>query len=311
MTVIVGDCLEVLPTLPEQSVNCVVTSPPYFGLRDYDVDGQIGLEETPAAYVAKMVEVFRLVHRVLRDDGTLWVNLGDSYSHGGCGARDSERWPKQSRNDHMATHQKKNTGLPPKSLLGMPWRVAFALQDDGWILRQDIVWEKPAPMPESVKDRCTRSHEYVFMFTKRERYFYDADAICEPATHAGKIVTLGEKSLSRGQANGARVAASGNGTADSVIVKETRNKRSVWRVSASPFPEAHFATFPPDLIRPMILAGCPSGGTVLDPFGGSGTTRQVAEENGRQAILIELNPEYAAMADRRRKRVTPALPGVL
>lgn len=259
MTVIVGDCLTVLPTLEAGSVHCVVTSPPYFGLRDYGCPEQIGLEETPSAYVEKMVAVFREVHRVLRDDGTLWLNLGDSYEAAGRKGHGVVHG-KQATNTGGGGKQRPNAGLPPKSLIGIPWRVAFGLQADGWILRQDIIWDKPNPMPESVTDRCTKSHEYVFLFSKSETYFYDAGAIAEQATHAGKVVTLGEKSLSRGRATGANVAPSGNGTADSVTVKETRNKRSVWRVSARPYAEAHFATFPPELIAPMILAGCPTGG---------------------------------------------------
>jgi DNA modification methylase len=270
-----GDCREVLRTLPAASVHCVVTSPPYFGLRDYGVSGQIGLEETPDAYVAQLVDVFREARRVLQPDGTLWLNLGDSYA-GSWGA-----------------------GLKSKDLIGIPWRVAFALQADGWYLRQDIIWHKPNPMPESVTDRCTKAHEYVFMLSRSERYYFDADAMQEPATNAGKRVTLGAKSFAKGQAAGAGVAPSGNGLADHYDVPATRNKRSVWTVPTRPYKGAHFATFPPDLIVPCVRAGCPLGGTVLDPFNGSGTTGAVALTHGRNYIGCELNPEYIALSEQR------------
>lgn len=278
-----------------------VTSPPYFGLRDYGHAGQIGLEETPDKYVSVMVEVFRLVRDVLADDGTLWLNIGDSYAANRTYQVPSTKGgPKHG--DAQAAGGKGCAvpdGLKPKDLIGIPWRVAFALQADGWYLRQDIIWHKPNPMPESVRDRCTKAHEYIFLLSKSERYCFDSDAISEPATHVGKVVTLGEKSLSKGQAKGANVAASGNGVAESVLVADTRNRRSVWTVTTKPFSGAHFATFPPDLIEPCILAGSPEGGMVLDPFGGAGTTGLVADRHNRNAILIELNPEYAEMARRR------------
>lgn len=240
--------------LRDGCVQCVVTSPPYWGLRDYGVSGQIGLEATPEAYVATMVEVFREVRRALRADGTVWLNLGDSYAgsansgginqnDGGPAARITGLVPKLGG------------GLKPKDLCGIPWRVAFALQSDGWWLRSDIIWAKPNSMPESVTDRPTRSHEYLFLLTKSERYYYDADAIAEDAIHDGKTVTLGDKSLSKGQANGAGIKASGNGTSQSVIVASRRNKRSVWTINSEPTPEAHFATFPQKLVEPCILAG--------------------------------------------------------
>ena len=232
-----GNCLDILPTMEAGSVNCCVTSPPYFGLRDYGNDEQIGLEETPEAFVESLVNVFREVKRVLADDGTLWLNLGDSYGD--------------------------------KNLIGIPWRVALALQADGWYLRQDIIWSKPNPMPESVTDRCTKAHEYIFLLSKSPKYFYDADAVREKGSH-----------------------------------EDGRNKRSVWEVNTKPYSGAHFATFPPDLIKPCIMAGCPAGGTVLDPFGGSGTTGMVALELGRSAELIELNPSYVEIIEE-RTNVTP------
>jgi DNA modification methylase len=259
--VLIGDCIESMRGLPDQSVHTCVTSPPYFGLRDYGMPGQIGLEETPEAFVARLVEVFREVRRVLRDDGTLWLNLGDSF------AKD-------------------------KNLLGIPWRVAFALQANGWFLRQDIIWHKPNPMPESVTDRCTKAHEYIFLLSKSARYFYDADAIKE-ASAESSIARLSQPTLDQ-QAGSTRVPGKTNGNMKAVG-GETRNRRSVWTVTTKPFKGAHFATFPPDLIEPCILAGCPVGGTVLDPFGGSGTTAGVALRNSRNAILCELNPTYAAM----------------
>ena len=279
-----GAALAKLAELPAASVHCCVTSPPYFGLRDYGCDGQIGLEATPDEYVCGLVAVFLEVRRVLRNDGTLWLNIGDSYCAPGGGFKPDAP---------------SNSGFKPKDLIGIPWMLAFALRADGWFLRQDIIWSKPNPTPESVTDRCTKAHEYLFLLSKSARYYFDADAIAEQSTYAGKIVVLGDKSLSRGQATGNNVKASGNGLADSVVVSETRNKRDVWTIATQPYPEAHFATFPPALVEPCILAGCPVGGTVLDPFAGAGTTGLVADRLGRNAILIELNPEYAAMAHRR------------
>ena len=310
--IITGDALSVLRGMAGKSVNCCVTSPPYWGLRDYGVDGQIGLERTPDEYVSKMVEVFREVRRVLRDDGTLWLNLGDSYH--GSGKASGRCW-EDGKIPNMSQKQGTNfgsliekmdvpNGCKPKDLVGIPWMVAFALRADGWYLRQDIIWHKPNPMPESVTDRCTKAHEYLFLLTKSGRYYCDMEAIAEPATYAGKTVSLGEKSLSRGQANGAGIKASGNGLSDTVTVAALRNRRSVWTVSTAPFPGAHFATFPPKLIEPCILAGCPAGGTVLDPFGGSGTTGLVAEKNGRNSILIELNAKYVDMAKNRTSQVS-------
>jgi DNA modification methylase len=290
-------------------VQTVVTSPPYWGLRDYGVSGQIGLEPTPESYVATMVGVFREVRRVLRDDGTVWLNLGDSYAGSGKGwgggsiSENSGHLEKMGGNG-TAKQAGINSGLVPpglkaKDLCGIPWRVAFALQADGWYLRSDIIWAKPNPMPESVTDRPTRSHEYIFLLSKSERYFYDADAIAEDAIHAGKEVSLGEKSLSKGQANGAGIRASGNGNAQSVMVAARRNKRSVWTVNSEPTPEAHFATFPQKLIEPCVLAGSRTGDLVLDPFIGSGTVGKVAERFGRRWVGLELSESYIGIAKNR------------
>ena len=384
MTILTGDCREVLKTLADASVNCCVTSPPYWGLRDYGtakweggdagcdhrkaeirqrrnlaaaanacdggsrtqaarqdndlgipysdvcakcgarrVDSQIGLEQTPEAYVAAMVAVFREVRRVLRDDGTLWLNLGDSYASSPAGSMTTSG-PLQGggfrANKPFNTANTAVTGLKPKDLCGIPWRVAFALQADGWYLRQDIIWHKPNPMPESVTDRCTKAHEYVFLLSKSARYFFDAEAIKEPAADPAREKRCEGENAYRGQAAmrprgetrrhrkpagwdtgaGAHGTIHRDGRAKEVEYTETeatnRNKRSVWTVPTAPYSGAHFATFPPALIVPCILAGCPAGGTVLDPFGGSGTTGAVASGNGRRAVLVELNPEYAKLA---------------
>ena len=391
-----GDCRDVLRTLPDESVHCVVTSPPYWGLRDYGIPptiwggdtecehewgeqiavnatnhttkarwnhtrngrdelqppekrvswlrtevkqgqfcqhcgawaGAFGLEPTYQLYVEHAVEVFRGVRRVLRPDGTLWLNLGDSYCSGGratwrSGA--SENKGQDILNDMPRPAQP--TDLKPKDLIGIPWRVAFALQEDGWWLRQDVIWSKPNPMPESVTDRCTKAHEYLFLMTKSERYYFDAAAIKEasitedprrpytsegawqldgrPAEqrHGGEPRTAGNKRHKYVEAyNGSeteehRTKAGLMAVAD--VPWTSRNRRSVWEIPTAPFPEAHFATFPPALVEPCIKAGAPADGTVLDPFGGAGTTGLVADRLGRNAILIELNPEYADMAKRR------------
>ena len=294
--VIVGDCIEGMRGLPDQSVHTCVTSPPYFGLRDYGMAGQIGLEDTPDAFVARLVDVFREVRRVLRDDGTLWVNLGDSYAgyHGNKNAlmptSATNGWTNGTNENSRGDKRPQDIGLKQKDLLGIPWRVAFALQADGWYLRQDIIWHKPNPMPESVRDRCTKAHEYVFLLSKSAKYFYDHYRISERST--GRETYFGSKKYSTGSGRN-------DGGSYDPTKSEYRNKRSVWTVATKPFAGAHFATFPPDLIEPCILAGCPVGGTVLDPFGGSGTTAGVALRNGRNAILCELNPEYAALMPER------------
>lgn len=292
----IGDCIASMRGMPDQSVHTCVTSPPYFGLRDYGMPGQIGLEPSPAEFVAAMVEVFREVKRVLRDDGTLWLNLGDSYA-----ANRSYQVPSTKGGPKHGPGQAAGgkasvipEGLKQKDLIGIPWRVAFALQDDGWYLRQDIIWHKPNPMPESVTDRCTKAHEYLFLLSKSPRYYFDSEAIKEKAISAGRVP------------GGNKLVDKSRGDADrdmSIPVAEMRNRRSVWTITTKPFKGAHFATFPPDLIEPCILAGSPVGGTVLDPFGGSGTTGGVALKHGRKAILCELNPEYAAMMPQRIRNI--------
>lgn len=326
--IIQGDCLTVLRGMESSTVDTCVTSPPYFGLRDYGVDGQIGLEDTPEAYVARLVEVFREVRRVLRDDGTLWLNLGDSYANSGGLGRQGHS-PQRNKRANVKAQERQATakvpnGLKPKDLIGIPWRVAFALQADGWYLRQDIIWHKPNPMPESVRDRCTKAHEYVFMLSKSARYYYDQQAISEPVA-ASTIARVSQPNLAALRGSD-RVPGKTNGPMKAVVRKQdghgrrhegfnnryfsqdsaapTRNRRSVWTVTTKPFKGAHFATFPPDLIEPCILAGCPPGGMVLDPFGGSGTTGLVAAKHGRSATLIELNPEYAEMASERLMEAT-------
>lgn len=310
--VIIGDCIAGMKTLDAGSVNTCVTSPPYFGLRDYDHEGQIGLEDTPAAYVARLVEVFREVRRVLRDDGTVWLNLGDSYAAqrggthqpaetlaGGKGGKmeNGERVNRGRYDGVNPTRNASGIGLKHKDLIGIPWRVAFALQADGWYLRQDIIWHKPNPMPESVRDRCTKAHEYIFLLSKGPKYYFDHETIKEPATGkppGNKKPTKGGREYETGVEEH-RTAAN----LHSIGAVERRNRRSVWTVTAKPYKSAHFATFPPDLIEPCILAGAPEGGVVLDPFAGSGTTAGVALKNGRNAVLCELSPTYDALIDAR------------
>lgn len=416
--IVIGDCRDKIAELPDESVHCCVTSPPYWGLRDYGtarweggdsecehtgvarrcdapgrtdkqstqrgsssdrvsrsclscgahrIDNQIGLETDFRTYIDQMVAVFREVRRVLRPDGTLWLNLGDSYAGGGNGgggsfAQDGIRMRARPGTDKnvLSRHGDRGArhGLKPKDLFGIPWRVAFALQEDGWWLRQDIIWSKPNPMPERVIDRCTKAHEYLFLLSKSKRYYFDQAAVleeCSPHTHARLSQDVqaqigSERAHAGGKTNGnmkavarrgggnrshkgtkaydagasehrtkaslvafaekqRKLAAVGsgiknNGSMDAAlaIMPTKRNKRSVWEVASMPFREAHFATFPAALIEPCILAGCPEGGTVLDPFGGAGTTGLVADRLGRNAILIELNPEYAEMALRRIER---------
>jgi DNA modification methylase len=329
-TLYCGDARAVLRTLPDESVQCVVTSPPYWGLRDYGVAGQLGLEATPDAYVARLVEVFGEVRRVLQDDGTLWLNLGDSYA---------SAWPApNTRRDIIDNpmsggkrgpqRQSKISGsLKEKDLIGMPWRVASALRADGWWLRSDIIWSKPNPMPESVTDRPTKAHEYVFLLAKSEQYYYDADAIAEPgspntpwshrSSGGAKQDALGQNAggglgqparRSDKQAGHGRRYAGFNDRWDATTATGqrdgTRNARTVWEIATQPYPEAHFATFPEELARRCVVAGSRPGDTVLDPFGGSGTVAQVATGNGRNAIYVDLNPEYLELA---RQRIGPML----
>jgi DNA modification methylase len=368
--IIHGDCAEVLKKLESSSVNCVITSPPYFGLRDYGtakwvggdedcdhttsrsrgddvkatdkqatskgsrpntqtkckscgavrVDKQIGLEETPEAYVASMVELFREIRRVLKSDGSVWLNIGDSYYNHRPGkgqslSKQTISRTKQDLPDVCARRGNKLEGLKEKDLIGIPWRLAFALQADGWYLRQDIIWHKPNPMPESVKDRCTKAHEYIFLLTKGSKYYFDQESIKELSlsTTPKDLVPaewgVGEdpgtarksrKDFKKTQGGGGTgfEGHSGNMRADGTTYI-TRIKRSVWSVSAKPFKDAHFATFPEELIYPMVLAGCPEGGVILDPFMGAGTTALVAKNNGRHYLGIELNPEYIKMAQAR------------
>jgi DNA modification methylase len=377
--VIHGDCREVLASLPADSVHCVVTSPPYWGLRDYNIGKDaFGLEPTIDLYVRNAVEIFRAVHRVLRPDGTLWLNLGDSYATGTAGARKPTQTGKHGYWENPAISHRINgdaDGLKPKDLCGIPWRVAFALQADGWWLRQDIIWAKPNPMPESVTDRCTKAHEYLFLLTKSARYFYDAEAIKEPVTQS-TIDRVSQPTLAD-QRGSFRVPGKTNGPMKAVDHGSTRNKRSVWEIATQPFSEAHFATFPPELIEPCIKAGTSERGccakcgapwrrviakkfvpqqdvgeqrgvrgaedqkpmdesnrwegfprgststatlrwqptckcdaasvpcTVLDPFGGAGTAGLVADRLQRNAILVELNPDYVAVAERRIRNDAP------
>jgi DNA modification methylase len=300
-----GDCLEILKTLPTESVNCCVTSPPYYGLRDYGVSGQIGLEQSPNEYVAKIVDVFREVRRVLRVDATLWLNLGDSYAanrgNGASGIGEKQKTNVGANLGKLVCPD----GLKPKDLIGIPWRVAFALQADGWYLRQDIIWHKPNPMPESVKDRCTKAHEYMFLLSKSARYYYDAEAIAEPLVYPNETRRpLGSKGA--WQIDGREQRENGGGKPYDGY-PSTRNKRSVWTIPTKPYKGAHFATFPPALVEPCILAGCPVGGTVIDPFFGSGTVGAVAVKHGREFVGIELNPKYIALAEKRIRATQPPL----
>ncbi len=317
-----GDASKVLRTLLARSVDCVITSPPYFALRDYGVKGQAGLEKTPEAYVKNMVRIFRHVRRVLKDDGTLWLNMGDTYANksapGGSSPMKRDR-RKLSRLPKVGVPK----GLKAKDLIGIPWRLALALQADGWYLRQDIIWHKPNPMPESVTDRCTKSHEYVFLLSKSSQYFYDQKAIREPLSEAS-LLRLNQPNLEN-QRGSDRVPGKENGRMKAVAkgwhnhkndmargnrieVKDNHpdgaNKRTVWTVPTMPFKEAHFATFPEKLVEPMILAGCPQDGVVLDPFMGAGTTAVVAFKNKRHYIGIELSRRYIRIANRRLAGLT-------
>ena len=328
-----GDCRELLKTFPEKSVHCCVTSPPYFGLRDYGHAGQIGLEKTPSAYVAEMVDVFSGVHRALRDDGTFWLNLGDSYA-GSWGARGRGTETNAARpdieNKHGTTAPARNgfaeSGIKPKDLVGIPWRVAFALQEFGWYLRDAIVWAKPNGMPGSQQDRCTSSYEMVFHFSKSSKYWSDFDAIKTPPRESTLVRTAqnvqaqagSHRANGGGKTNGPMKAVGGktdkqrghsrqhagfNERWDAMEKSEQQSRpsmmRNVWFVSPGGYPGAHFAVMPEEIARRCILAGCPDNGIVLDPFGGAGTTGVAAVRNGRRVLLIELNPDYAAMADKR------------
>jgi DNA modification methylase len=292
------DCRESLKALPPESVNTVVTSPPYWGLRDYGVDGQIGWESSPQAFVQELVGVFREVRRVLREDGVVWLNIGDSYSGAkgnifgaGVGGRSEERLGGIAGGVITA-----KSGLPDKNLVGIPWRLAFGLQDDGWILRQDVIWHKKNPLPESVRDRCVKSHEYVFLLTKSPKYWFDHTAIQEPVTTG----SCGSR-FDTGKTLGHQVRTSSKPRVD----HDMRNARSVWSIASQPYKGSHFAVMPPALASRCILTGCPPGGVVLDPFSGSATTGMVAIQEGRNYIGLDLNPDYLDLAT---SRITNAPP---
>ena len=314
------DAIEGLRRLADESVDTCITSPPYFNLRDYGCAGQIGLERTPEEYIDKLVAIFREVRRVLKADGTLWVNIADSYAGSGKGAAqypNNAKKYKQGTNKGMlgcsCTIKRTIEGIKPKDLIGIPWMLAFALRADGWYLRQDIIWHKPNPMPESVKDRCTKSHEYIFLFSKSKKYYFDSEAIAEPCVGYDKTAPRGSKgcftpnsgrrkgnnksfrgggAYTKGQTfnNSATVQRETHGNAPNE--KGTRNRRSVWVVATKGYKQAHFATFPNKLVEPCVLAGSRNGGTVLDPFCGTGTTLMVAQKNGRHSIGIEINQAY-------------------
>lgn len=315
------NCLDTLKRMADKTINCCVTSPPYFGLRDYGHDEQVGLESTPEEYVAKLVEIFREVSRVLRDDGTLWLNIGDSYAGSGRG-------PGKNINGKQHHLEGKHNcltpeGLKPKDLIGIPWMVAFALRADGWYLRQDIIWAKPNPMPESVTDRCTKSHEYIFLLSKSNKYYYDADSIKEDSVteenRPSGVVREREyeydskrnnnpkayraTSKPKGSFNGKTESMASTGQNAFRAVVEKRNKRSVWVVTTKPYKEAHFATYPIELIAPCIKAGCPGGGIVYDPFMGSGTTAEACHRLKRRWIGSELNEEYCEIANNRMSQL--------
>jgi len=327
--ILCGGALETLRTLPPESINCIVTSPPFYGLRNYGVDGQIGLEETPEKYLGRLAAVFDECWRVLRKDGTLWLNIGDSYAGSGRGKGDINKKSKvQNKASYTGdTFNKpyKLVGYKNKDLIGIPWLLAFALRRSGWYLRQDIIWHKPNPMPESIRDRCTKAHEYIFLLSKSARYYFNHEAMLEPAkydgrkkmTHAGSAKYLNNaagistQNISKGgrerwpnKLRGYTTKEGNTGIPDqhhgsSIATLPARNKRSVWSVPTRAFKGAHFATFPPDLICTCIAAGCPPDGVVLDPFMGAGTTAVVARELGRNYVGIELNGDYIRMAEER------------
>jgi len=309
--ILLGNNIDTLKTLPDGSVDCCVTSPPYFGLRNYGIEGQIGLEETPEEYIEKLVLIFREVRRVLRDEGTLWINIGDSYAgSNGNGTRQS-KWPKadcyasETNYNLRSMTGRKDTGYKPKDLIGIPWMLAFALRDEGWFLRQDIIWYKPNCMPESVDDRCTKAHEYIFLLTKSPRYFFDNKALQEIADYDGRKDTRmkGSEKYREGDYFNKKPHTFASRGHERWRQDENgqyiRNKRSVWTVNNKPFTGAHFAVFPEKLILPCILSGCPESGIVLDPFMGSGTTAIVAIKLMRKFIGCEINPEYVKIAEER------------
>ena len=327
-----GDCREILKTIESGTINCCITSPPYYGLRDYGVDGQIGLEETPEQYIDQLAGVFDEIKRVLRDDGTLWLNIGDSYA--GNGLRGGAAYPENAKKWKQGTNtgtlalktavKFKSNEIKPKDMIGIPWMLAFELRRRGWYLRQDIIWAKPNPMPESVTDRCTKSHEYIFLLSKSPHYYFDAEAIAEPVADSttrrlARDIENQNGSVAYGRTNGNMKAVlpryggkkytenpesffrtkSGN----IYEYRAKRNKRDVWTVSTKPYKGAHFATFPEDLIEPCVLSGCPSDGTVIDPFAGTSTTGVVCKRFGREFVGIEINKEYCIMGAERMQNV--------
>ena len=302
-----GDCLEVLKALPDESVHCCVTSPPYYALRDYGMEEQIGREETPKEYISRLTEVFTEVRHVLRSDGTLWLNIADTYAgKGNQGDFVDPKNPK-GRNGQAVALNYKVEGCKPKDMIGIPWMLAFALRDSGWYLRNDIIWMKENPMPESCKDRCSRCYEHIFLLSKSRKYFFDAKAISEP------IAPATAERLKRGMKGGNKYGKPvpgqpqtqtinrprAHGEITDSMINPMRNKRDVWVVNTVPFKGGHYAAYPPKLVEPCLLAGCPEGGIVLDPFFGSGTTGMVAKQLNRHYIGIELNPEYAELAKAR------------
>jgi len=299
-----GDCREIMSRWKDEGikVQTCVTSPPYFGLRDYGHDGQIGLEQTVGEYVNNIVDVFAHVWDILEDDGTVWLNLGDSYYNyrPGKGQALNKQTVSNTNQDLPTTCARrgnKQEGLKEKDLIGIPWRVAFALQDFGYTLRQDIIWHKPNPMPESVRDRCTKAHEYIFLFSKQSQYYFNNEAIKEPSIHAGRILNYDESKYK--DENGNAKKGYETHVTGKREIKETKNKRSVWNISVKHYKGAHFATFPKELVEPCILAGSKEGDIVFDPFMGSGTTAQVAKQLGRQYLGCELNPEYEKLQQER------------
>lgn len=293
----IGDAFELAKQLPDESIQTIVTSPPYWGLRDYGEAGQLGLEKTPEEYVEKIVVLFRELRRALRDNGTLWLNLGDSY----CSKPSAMQNPRSYRRDrrHRDDMDKRAPGLKLKDLVGIPWLVALALRADGWYLRQDIIWHKPNPMPESVTDRCTKAHEYIFLLTKSPKYYYNAEAIKEKAsenTHAQFVAGAPRKG---DLANAGEVKGNSSFQKATAGYVPNRNKRSVWTIPIAPYRSAHFSTFPPKLVEPCIKAGCSEGGTVLDPFAGSGTTLEVAHRHGCKWIGFEISEDYGKLIAQR------------
>lgn len=326
-----GDCREILKTIETETINCCITSPPYYGLRDYGEDKQIGLENTPEKYIEQLADVFDEIKRVLKADGTLWLNIGDSYAgsgKGGANYPDNAMYYKQGTNTGSLTEKGirpyRSEVIKPKDMIGIPWMLAFELRRRGWYLRQDIIWSKPNPMPESVKDRCTKSHEYIFLLSKSDHYYFDAEAIAEPVADStlrrlNQNIDGQNGSFAYGKTNGnMKAVASRYGGKKYTEHKEDffrtksgkmyeyrakRNKRDVWTVSTKAYKGAHFATFPEDLIEPCVLAGCPKAGIIIDPFAGTSTTGVVCKRYGREFIGIEINKEYCTMGIDRMKNV--------